>query len=147
MLTASSTAQRPVTVMLGRVMLGRFQAFTEPTARSDAPRNTPIPGLTPRENEVRGFLCAGYSYREIAATLYISPETVRTHCKRIYRKLGVSGRRELKASPAQGAPRSDEPQLDRVSPLCRPFVPRDPEDRAFFASTSPSGVTKITLFG
>jgi DNA-binding CsgD family transcriptional regulator len=104
MLTASSTAQRPVTVILGR-----FQALAEPTARNDPPQNTPIPGLTPRENEVRCLLSAGYSYREIAETLCVSPETVRTHCKRIYHKLGVSGRRELKASPAQRAPRSDEP--------------------------------------
>jgi DNA-binding CsgD family transcriptional regulator len=59
--------------------------------------------LTRREHEVLGHLFAGRSYREIAESLYISPETVHSHCKRIYRKLGVTGRRQLKSI---GAPPS-----------------------------------------
>jgi DNA-binding NarL/FixJ family response regulator len=50
------------------------------------------------------FLSGGYSYREIAQALYISPETVHTHCKRIYRKLRISGRRELIAIDRPEAP-------------------------------------------
>jgi DNA-binding NarL/FixJ family response regulator len=53
--------------------------------------------LTPREGEVLELLQAGRSNAEIAQTLHISIETVRTHARRIYRKLGVKTRRELRA--------------------------------------------------
>ena len=41
------------------------------------------------------LLHSGRSNREIAAALQIGVETVRTHARNIYRKLGVSSRREL----------------------------------------------------
>ena len=53
--------------------------------------------LTPREGDVLELLQAGRSNAEIAETLHVSVETVRTHARRIYRKLGVSTRRELRA--------------------------------------------------
>ena len=53
--------------------------------------------LTPRETDVLELLQRGRSNGEIAETLHISIETVRTHARRIYRKLGVSTRRELVA--------------------------------------------------
>lgn len=37
----------------------------------------------------------GLSNREVAATLYVTPKTVEAHLSRIYRKLGVSSRRDL----------------------------------------------------
>ncbi len=40
------------------------------------------------------------SNAQIAADLHISIETVRTHARHIYRKLGVSSRRELPAPSA-----------------------------------------------
>ena len=55
--------------------------------------------LTPREGEVLELLEAGRSNAEIAQTLHVSIETVRTHARRIYRKLGVKTRRELRARP------------------------------------------------
>jgi|SRR5947209_7128563 len=53
--------------------------------------------LTPREAEVMDLLRAGRSNAEIAQALHVSIETVRTHARRIYRKLGVKTRRELRA--------------------------------------------------
>lgn len=53
--------------------------------------------LTPREVEVMELLRSGRSNAEIAHTLHVSIETVRTHARRIYRKLGVKTRRELRA--------------------------------------------------
>lgn len=53
--------------------------------------------LTAREADVLEFLQAGRSNAEIAQALHVSVETVRTHARRIYRKLGVSSRRELHA--------------------------------------------------
>lgn len=53
--------------------------------------------LTPREADVLELLRAGRSNGEIAQALHVSIETVRTHARRIYRKLGVRTRRELAA--------------------------------------------------
>jgi DNA-binding NarL/FixJ family response regulator len=53
--------------------------------------------LTPREGEVMELLQTGKSNAEIANELNVSIETVRSHARRIYRKLGVKTRRELLA--------------------------------------------------
>lgn len=51
--------------------------------------------LTPREADVLELLRQGRANAEIALALHISVETVRTHRRNIYRKLGVRTRREL----------------------------------------------------
>lgn len=51
--------------------------------------------LTAREVDVLAGLQQRRSNAQIAADLHISIETVRTHARHIYRKLGVSSRREL----------------------------------------------------
>jgi DNA-binding CsgD family transcriptional regulator len=53
--------------------------------------------LTPREHEVAELLSAGASYAQVALELSISQATVHTHCKHIYRKLGIKGRYALRA--------------------------------------------------
>jgi DNA-binding NarL/FixJ family response regulator len=53
--------------------------------------------LTPREADVLELLQGGRSNAEIAQALHVSVETVRTHARRVYRKLGVSTRRELRS--------------------------------------------------
>ena len=50
--------------------------------------------LTPRERTVLQLLAEGRSKREIAAELLVSFNTVHSHTKAVYRKLGVSTRRE-----------------------------------------------------
>jgi DNA-binding NarL/FixJ family response regulator len=63
------------------------------------PAERPPPGpdvLTQREAEVMELLRSGRSNAEIAHALQVSIETVRTHARRIYRKLGVKSRRELR---------------------------------------------------
>jgi LuxR family maltose regulon positive regulatory protein len=49
--------------------------------------------LTDRELSVLRYLPSPLSQREIAGELYVSLNTVKTHCKAIYRKLGVDGRK------------------------------------------------------
>jgi len=56
--------------------------------------------LTPREADVLSLLSLGRSNGEIAAELSVSVETVRTHARSVFRKLGVRSRREL-SSPAR----------------------------------------------
>jgi len=50
--------------------------------------------LTNRENELLQLLVRGYSYKMIAAEMNIALETVRSHIKRIYKKLQVSSATE-----------------------------------------------------
>ncbi len=49
--------------------------------------------LTDRELAVLRYLPSRLSQREIASELYVSLNTVKSHCKAIYRKLGVDGRK------------------------------------------------------
>ncbi len=62
----------------------------------EAPASQPGPDtLTPREAEVMELLQTGKTNAEIANELHVGVETVRSHARRIYRKLGVKTRREL----------------------------------------------------
>lgn len=56
---------------------------------------TKTAGLSARESEVLRAVSRGRSTNRIAEDLCISPETVRTHLKRIYEKTGVHKREEL----------------------------------------------------
>ena len=49
-------------------------------------------GLTPRECEILALLASGQSNKELARTLGISPNTVKTHLARLYEKLEVANR-------------------------------------------------------
>ena len=55
------------------------------------------PSLSPRENEVLGELARGSTYSDIAATLFVSENTVKTHISSLYAKLSVGRRSEALA--------------------------------------------------
>jgi LuxR family maltose regulon positive regulatory protein len=61
------------------------------------PRAVVIDELTAREQAVLGLLPTGLSTREIGDELGVSRDTVKTHTRRIYQKLGVSSRRDAVA--------------------------------------------------
>ncbi len=50
--------------------------------------------LSRREMEVLQFIASGYSYLEVATSLNISLETVRTHIRNAYKKLQINNRRD-----------------------------------------------------
>ncbi len=52
----------------------------------------PMDLLTHREAQVLAMFAAGMPTKTVASELGISPQTVRTHAKNIYRKLGVTNR-------------------------------------------------------
>jgi DNA-binding NarL/FixJ family response regulator len=56
--------------------------------------------LTRRESEVLPLLQQGQTNPQIALSLHVGVETVRTHTRHIYRKLGVSSRGDLLAPRA-----------------------------------------------
>lgn len=49
-------------------------------------------GLSPREFEILALLASGQSNKEMARTLGVSPNTVKTHVARVYEKLAVQRR-------------------------------------------------------
>lgn len=53
--------------------------------------------LSAREQEVMRLIARGYSYKEVAADLFISVKTVETHVSAVLRKLQLSSRHELTA--------------------------------------------------
>ncbi|HEX8073711.1 MAG TPA: response regulator transcription factor [Thermoleophilaceae bacterium] len=81
-------------------------------AAADQPEEIGLPGpelLTPREADVLELLQDGMTNAQIAHSLSIGVETVRTHARNIYAKLGISTRRDLAriSRPNRGAPRQD----------------------------------------
>ena len=58
-------------------------------------------GLSARESELLPLLAEGMKNSEIAASLYLSVNTVKTHLKDLYRKLGASNRAQAVASAAE----------------------------------------------
>ena len=83
----------PISSRIARKIVQTFQVL----GRSAEEREN----LSKREKEILGYLAKGYRYKEIAETLFISVETVRTHVRNIYEKLHVRSRTEaiLKALP------------------------------------------------
>jgi DNA-binding NarL/FixJ family response regulator len=61
-------------------------------ARSSADWPGRLAGLTERESEVLALLAKGYRNHEIGDALFVSLDTVKTHVKAVYRKLGVRNR-------------------------------------------------------
>jgi DNA-binding NarL/FixJ family response regulator len=56
----------------------------------DAPRREdPLAELTPRERDVLALVAEGRTDRGIAAALWLSPKTVETHVRSIFRKLDL----------------------------------------------------------
>ncbi|GAA4014563.1 response regulator transcription factor [Deinococcus rubellus] len=51
-----------------------------------------VPRLTPREGDVLPLLAKGYSNKEIARSLGVSPDTIKDHLARLYTKLGARDR-------------------------------------------------------
>ena len=80
----------PISPLIARVLLRKLY----PPALVNPDTDAQQPNLSPRESEILTLLAKGLSYVEIAYLLEISPHTVTTTIKKIYRKLAVHSRGE-----------------------------------------------------
>ncbi len=67
-----------------------------PPTRARPPSGQDWPGrseqLTDRESEILALITQGRSNAEVAATTYLSPNTVKSYIRAVYRKIGVASR-------------------------------------------------------
>jgi len=82
--------------------------------------DAPAP-LSAREQEIAEFAAAGIASKEIAETLDLSVRTVHNHLQKIYRKLGINTRRELREilHPHTAAPCRVFPPILTIGPINR----------------------------
>jgi NarL family two-component system response regulator LiaR len=67
-----------------------LEPFAPDTARQQAQQQAL--GITARELEILTLVARGFSNREIATQLFVSENTVKTHCARAFDKLGAARR-------------------------------------------------------
>ena len=70
----------------------RFRGSAPTSETGRAATDVVVPALSPREREVLGELARGATYADIAARLFVSENTVKTHVSSLYAKLGASRR-------------------------------------------------------
>ncbi len=90
---ARTIVDRCVDPGLAGQILARIEARHRVTPLPAAPVAALVEQLTDREVAVLRFLPTQMTLREIAAELFVSLNTVKTHSSAIYRKLGVSDRK------------------------------------------------------
>ncbi len=77
----------PMSSQIARKVVAAFQ-----NRQTGTPDTHELNVLSTREKEILEFLSRGLMYKEIAAQLFLSPETVRKHVYNIYEKLHVNNR-------------------------------------------------------
>ena len=78
------------TVVVREVLVAPETTTREPFAPNAANQQTL--GITTRELEILTLIARGFSNREIATQLFVSENTVKTHCARAFEKLGAARR-------------------------------------------------------
>lgn len=67
-----------------------------------APKRESIVSLTPRQRQIADAVVEGLSYKMIADKLMVSPETVRDHIKKMFKKLHINSKGELISMHVRG---------------------------------------------
>jgi DNA-binding CsgD family transcriptional regulator len=78
------------TVVLKEVLVPAEAPALQPFAPNTVQQQTL--GITARELEILTLVARGFSNREIATQLFVSENTVKTHCARAFDKLGAARR-------------------------------------------------------
>ena len=78
--------RRTETVVVREIMIAASVEFVRDQSQLESL------GITPRELEILGLIAEGLSNKEIAARLFVSENTVKTHSSRVFDKLGARRR-------------------------------------------------------
>jgi len=89
-----------------RLGAGLWAAKARRELAATAPR-PPAIGLTQTQHRVAALIAQGQTNREVAAAMFITVNTVQTHVRHIFQKLGVRSRTELAAMLLATPARSD----------------------------------------
>jgi LuxR family maltose regulon positive regulatory protein len=93
----SDLSARMVRFPDGMATMRARQAVIEAALRESIAAGADVEQLTSRELDVLLLLQGSLSIREIGSSLYLSPNTVKSHVKALYRKLGAHSREEAVA--------------------------------------------------
>ena len=83
----------PISPIIARRLLKRFQPDLAPAKPEPSTPDSEV-SLSDREREILLLASKGYNYPEMGKLMGISPHTVTSHVKKIYRKLAVHSRGE-----------------------------------------------------
>lgn len=83
----------PISPVIARMLLTQLSPAA-PTTEHAPPTDEDAVSLTEQERSVLSLAAKGYSYKEVAGRLDISPHTVSTYVKRCFRKLQVTSKAE-----------------------------------------------------
>lgn len=88
-ITEAASGGAPMTASIATQVLKMFSQINAPKSEDY--------NLSEREKQVLQLLVDGYSYKMIAAQMFIAIDTVRSHIKKIYEKLHVNSKSEAVA--------------------------------------------------
>ncbi len=91
------TAHKLLSDMGAEAFAARAARELRATGEHPSRRNArPADALTAHELHIARLVATGVTSREVGAQLFLSPRTIETHLRNIFRKLGITSRRELK---------------------------------------------------
>jgi DNA-binding NarL/FixJ family response regulator len=88
-ISEAASGGAPMTASIATQVLKMFSDIKDPVYADY--------NLSEREKQVLQFLVNGYSYKMIAAEMFIAIDTVRSHIKKVYEKLHVNSKSEAVA--------------------------------------------------